>query len=48
MGIKFLEGLHSVTSTSASIELNFSSYGLAWSKQHNKLGCDVTKKLVKV
>lgn len=45
---KFLEDLHSITSTSASIERIFSTFGLVWSKLRNKLGCENAKKLVKV
>lgn len=45
---KFLEDLHNITSTSASIERIFSTFGLVWSKLRNKLGCEKAKKLVKV
>lgn len=45
---KFVEDLHSTTSTSASIERIFSTFGLVWSKLRNKLGCEKAKKLVKV
>ena len=37
---KFLEGLYSITTISASIEHIFSLFRLVWSNLHNKLGCD--------